>query len=200
MSHQETSQPETQSPDPEVVVTATKRQFSKSYKLRILEQADRCTQPGEIGALLRREGLYSSHLTRWRKWRSQLKKEQTSAPETLSNEGKLLALWLESEQLRARLGLALLPATAQRRIVLLSDGIGNVPGAEMAVQLAAASGVELSVLPLPVREAQAEAWIDGVDVPATLYEGEQFGVTVRVCSTPTRRPLLAWYSSLIGDG
>lgn len=106
MSHQETSQPATQSPDPEVVVTATKRQFSKSYKLRILEQVDRCTQPGEIGALLRREGLYSSHLTRWRKWRSQLKKEQTSVPETLSNEGKLLALQLENEQLRARLGRA----------------------------------------------------------------------------------------------
>lgn len=116
MSHQETSQPETQSPEPEVVATATKRQFGKSYKLRILEQVDRCTQPGEIGALLRREGLYSSHLTRWRKWRSQLKKEQTSAPETLSNEGKLLALRLENEQLRARLERAEMIIDVQKKL------------------------------------------------------------------------------------
>lgn len=116
MSHQETSQPETQSPEPEVVATATKRQFSKAYKLRILEQVDRCTQPGEIGALLRREGLYSSHLTRWRKWRSQLKKEQTSMPEMLSNEGKLLALQLENEQLRARLEQAEMIIDVQKKL------------------------------------------------------------------------------------
>lgn len=86
-----------------------------------------------------------------------------------------------------RLGLALLPATAQRRIVLLSDGMSNVPGAEMSAQLAAASGVELDVVPLPAREAQTETWIDGVDVPTVLYEGEQFGVTVRVRSTVAQR-------------
>ena len=38
----------------------------RSYKLRIVEEADRCTEPGEVGRLLRREGLYSSHLTTWR--------------------------------------------------------------------------------------------------------------------------------------
>ena len=43
------------------------RRFSPSYKLRIVEEADRCTEPGEVGQLLRREGLYSSHLTTWRK-------------------------------------------------------------------------------------------------------------------------------------
>ncbi len=53
-------------PDPEVPVKARRRQFSASYKLRILEEADQCTEPGEIGALLRREGLYSSLLSRWR--------------------------------------------------------------------------------------------------------------------------------------
>ena len=41
--------------------------FSPSYKLRIVEEADRCTEPGEVGRLLRQEGLYSSHLTTWRK-------------------------------------------------------------------------------------------------------------------------------------
>ena len=47
----------------------TRRRFSAEYRLRILEEADRCTQPGEIGRLLRREGLYSSHLSVWRKAR-----------------------------------------------------------------------------------------------------------------------------------
>ena len=56
-------------PDPEVVAKPTRRRFSAEYRLRILEEADRCTQPGEIGRLLRREGLYSSHLSVWRKAR-----------------------------------------------------------------------------------------------------------------------------------
>jgi len=56
-------------PDPEVVAKPTRRQFTAEYRLRILEEADRCTQPGEVGRLLRREGLYSSHLTSWRKAR-----------------------------------------------------------------------------------------------------------------------------------
>lgn len=46
-----------------------RRRFSDEYKLRILEEADRCTRPGELGLLLRREGLYSSLLTTWRRWR-----------------------------------------------------------------------------------------------------------------------------------
>ena len=56
-------------PDPEVVAKPKRRQFSAEYRLRVLEEADRCTQPGEVGRLLRREGLYSSHLTAWRKAR-----------------------------------------------------------------------------------------------------------------------------------
>src|SRR3954453_12966174 len=55
-------------PDPELVERATRRRFSAEYKLRILQQAEAC-RPGEIGALLRREGLYTSHLTAWRKQR-----------------------------------------------------------------------------------------------------------------------------------
>jgi transposase len=50
----------------EVSAKARRRQFSAEYKRRVLREADSCTQPGEIGALLRREGLYSSHLTTWR--------------------------------------------------------------------------------------------------------------------------------------
>jgi transposase len=58
-------------PDPELVERATRRRFSAEYKLGILQQAEACTRPGEIGALLRREGLYTSHLTAWRKQREQ---------------------------------------------------------------------------------------------------------------------------------
>ena len=56
-------------PDPEVRAKATRRRFTGEYKLRILQEADRCNGPGEIGALLRREGLYSSHLATWRQQR-----------------------------------------------------------------------------------------------------------------------------------
>jgi len=56
-------------PDPEVRAVAKRRQFNAAYKLAVLEEADRCTNPGAIGALLRREGLYSSHLTMWRRER-----------------------------------------------------------------------------------------------------------------------------------
>ena len=56
-------------PDPEVEEKATRRQFSAEYKVRILEEADGCKEPGEVGRILRREGLYSSHLTAWRKAR-----------------------------------------------------------------------------------------------------------------------------------
>lgn len=54
-------------PDPEVAPKAKRRTFPPEYKLRILDQAAQCTKPGERGALLRREGLYSSHLTHWRR-------------------------------------------------------------------------------------------------------------------------------------
>jgi len=56
-------------PDPELVEQARRRQFTAEYKLRIVQQADACTQPGEVGALLRREGLYSSLLSAWRQQR-----------------------------------------------------------------------------------------------------------------------------------
>jgi transposase len=56
-------------PDPELVERAQRRRYSAEYKLRIVREADACTEPGEVGALLRREGLYTSHLTYWRKQR-----------------------------------------------------------------------------------------------------------------------------------
>ena len=55
--------------DRELVERAKRRTFTAKYKLEILAKADACTAPGEIGELLRREGLYTSHLTYWRKQR-----------------------------------------------------------------------------------------------------------------------------------
>ena len=58
-------------PDPAVPERPDRRRFTAEYKLRILQEADRCTRSGELGALLRREGLYSSHLANWRQLRDE---------------------------------------------------------------------------------------------------------------------------------
>ncbi len=63
--------PGTPTPDPEVAAKPRRRRFTAEYRLRILEEAERCTKSGEVGQLLRREGLYSSHLTAWRKARNE---------------------------------------------------------------------------------------------------------------------------------
>ena len=57
------------SPDPEVIEKPKRRRFTATYKLKVLEEADGCTEHGQIGALLRRRGLYHSHLENWRKQR-----------------------------------------------------------------------------------------------------------------------------------
>jgi transposase len=56
-------------PDPELVERPLRRRFSAEYKLRILAEAEACSRLGEIGVLLRREGLYSAHLSKWRRQR-----------------------------------------------------------------------------------------------------------------------------------
>ena len=58
-------------PDPAVLEKPVRRRFTAEYKLRILHEADRCTASGQLGALLRREGLYSSLLSTWRQQRDQ---------------------------------------------------------------------------------------------------------------------------------
>lgn len=58
-------------PNPEVSSKTPRRRFTAAYKQRILEEADACQEPGEIGALLRREGIYSSYLANWRNQRRQ---------------------------------------------------------------------------------------------------------------------------------
>jgi len=56
--------------DPEVTAHRRRRRFTAAYKVGVLRQADACTQPGQLGALLRKEGLYSSHLVTWRQQRA----------------------------------------------------------------------------------------------------------------------------------
>ncbi|MEO5349982.1 MAG: transposase [Magnetococcus sp. YQC-3] len=56
-------------PDPEVLEKPERRTFTTAYKIKILEEADRCTESGQVGALMRREGLYYSYLTTWRRQR-----------------------------------------------------------------------------------------------------------------------------------
>ena len=57
----------TPAPDPEVLAQPKRRHFAAAYKARIVEEAQKCSESGQIGALLRREGLYSAALTQWRR-------------------------------------------------------------------------------------------------------------------------------------
>ena len=67
----------------EVLERASRRRFTRQYKLRILDEADRCAGSLERGLLLRREGLYSWHLTTWRKWRNTMSKGASRRTESL---------------------------------------------------------------------------------------------------------------------
>ena len=111
MSRKETDP--TKIPDPEVVPIAQRRQFAAEEKLRILEEADACTEPGEIGALVRREGIYSSYLSRWRREREegQLTAQSSKKRGPKASAEKVLVaevakLRRENEQLQTRLGQA----------------------------------------------------------------------------------------------
>jgi len=94
--------------DPEVVAVAKRRRLTAGYKLRILTEADECSGSGEIGALLRREGLYSSHLSRWRKEREQgqlegLAGRKQGRKSKSDLEKEMVGMRQENERLKARL-------------------------------------------------------------------------------------------------
>jgi len=120
------------SPDPEVSAKATRRTSSAEYKLRILEEADKCTKPGEVGALLRREGLYSSNLSKWRRQqqagglgglraqkRGRKKDEQAA---------EIAQLRRENERLRSQLEQAELIIAAQKKLALALETLTNQAG------------------------------------------------------------------------
>jgi transposase-like protein len=107
-------------PDPEVIPKAQRRQFSAETKGRILREYDACQEPGEKGALLRREGIYSSYITTWRRQRERgeiaglgSKKSGAKADPQAKENARLRR---ENERLKKRLEQAELIIEAQKKI------------------------------------------------------------------------------------
>ena len=123
-------------PNPEVVATAKRRNFSKTEKLRILAAADACTAPGAIGALLRQEGIYSSHLATWRKQRQLASEalliERKRGPKinpVAAQDRLVLELTEEVERLRCKLAKADLIIDVQKKLsILLGLSTSDTPG------------------------------------------------------------------------
>jgi transposase len=115
----------------EVVARPTRRRFTAEYKLRILQEADHCGT-GEVGALLRREGLYSSHLTHWRQQRAAgdlaALASKRRGPKVDPQAVELARLQRELAKLQAKLARADLIIDAQKKLlVLLNQPIPDVP-------------------------------------------------------------------------
>jgi transposase len=117
-------------PDPEVVVPAKRRQFTVADKLRVLDEIDRC-EPGQIGAILRREGLYSSHLTKWRQQRANGDLSERTSPArgrpTEPQAAELAVLRRENARLQAELAQARLIIEVQKKLCQLF-GQATQPG------------------------------------------------------------------------
>jgi transposase-like protein len=110
-------------PEVEVAEKAVRRQFSAEYKRKILKEADACTQEGEIGALLRREGLYSSHLAVWRAARDRgeiaglaPKKRGPKAVPPDPRDRKIVELERETRRLKSRLERAEALVDLQKKV------------------------------------------------------------------------------------
>jgi len=116
----QTGTPTTTLPDPEVRPKAKHRHFAAEYKKRILDEADACTTSTQRGALVRREGLYSSHLTMWRRQRAQgildglAPKKRGGKPEPLALENAQLRL--KNQRLEEQLQRAELIIEVQKKI------------------------------------------------------------------------------------
>jgi transposase-like protein len=111
-------------PDPEVRVVAKRRQFTAAYKLSVLEEADRCSSPGAIGALLRREGLYSSHLTMWRREReagalAALARRRGRKATLTAEQKRLFALQAENVRLKREVEQAHTIIEVQKKLCTL---------------------------------------------------------------------------------
>jgi transposase len=112
-------------PDPELVGRPRRRRFSAEYKLRIVREAEACTRPGEIGALLRREGLYSSLLTEWRRARDAGALDALERP-----RGRKPAHPLEAEnaELRRRAERAESELVKARRVIEVQGNVSALLG------------------------------------------------------------------------
>ena len=121
--------------DPELVELAKRRSFTAEYKARILAEADACTEPGQIGELLRREGLYTSHLTYWRKQRRDGALKELGRPRGRKpadrRDGEIAALKRKLERSEAELAKAKKVIEIQGNLsALLEDMLGteSAPG------------------------------------------------------------------------
>ena len=105
----------------EVIPKAKRRRFSASYKLRLLEEADACVEPGEVGALLRREGIYSSHLAQRRRVceRGSLYGLTQDGKELLAKDKEIGRLRKELNQSRRRLEKAEAIIEVQEKVCAL---------------------------------------------------------------------------------
>ncbi len=113
--------------DPEVVPMARRRRFSRAYKLRILAEVEQC-QRGEVGALLRREGLYSSMLSKWRQQKAAGKLEQPSGSQEQKAEDQakeLRRLQRETARLQAQLAKAEAIIEVQKKLSALLETMEN---------------------------------------------------------------------------
>jgi len=111
-------------PNPEVLAKPTRRTFTADYKLKLLHEADACTLPGQIGTLLRREGLYSSHLAQWRAQRRQgeitaLSNDKRGRPAQEASLLELEQLRKDNQQLLKRLHQAEAIIDVQKKISML---------------------------------------------------------------------------------
>lgn len=116
-------------PDPEVLEKATRRRFSAAYKAKILAEYDAATEPGEKGALLRREGLYSSHVTAWRQAREAgglpaLDRKRGRKP-TDPRDAEVARLRRRAERAEAELEQSKLIIEAQGKLHALLQQISN---------------------------------------------------------------------------
>ena len=112
-------------PDPELVERAKRRRFSAEYKLRVLREVEACTRPGEIGALLRREGLYSSLLSEWRKQRDTGSLTALSRPRGPKPPHPLEA---ENAKLRRRLERSEGELSKARRVIEVQGNVSALLG------------------------------------------------------------------------
>ena len=111
---------EPSAPDPEVPEKAQRRYHTAEYKLRLLEETDVC-RPGEIGAILRREGLYSSHLRTWRRQRAEgtlhgLTPKKRGRKQKTAAERRNEELEKENQKLRRRLEEAQIIIEFQKKV------------------------------------------------------------------------------------
>jgi transposase-like protein len=112
-------------PDPELVEGPRRRRFTAEYKLRVLREADGCARPSEVGALLRREGLYSSILSEWRKQREAGALEALERPRGRKPADPLEA---ENASLRRRLERAEAELEKARKVIEVQGNVSALLG------------------------------------------------------------------------